>query len=31
MINHETADCSIIDANGKHGYYEASNTYRKLY
>ena len=30
-INHETADCSIIDANGKHrGYYEASNAYRKL-
>jgi len=30
-INHETADCSIIDANGKHrGYYEASNSTRKL-
>ena len=30
-INHETADCSIIDANGKHrGYYEACNSTRKL-
>lgn len=30
-INHETADCSIIDSNGKHrGYYEATNSKRKL-
>jgi hypothetical protein len=30
-INHETADCSILDSNGKHrGYYEGNDSLRKL-